>query len=215
MTSQSKNKKDLILDSAEKVFLEKGFYPTKIEEIARNAGIAKGTVYIYFKDKESIYISLIERKLNEVSNFIEDIIKENISSSEKLEKIYFRMCEFIVKTQKFQSLISIENIQTLTNMIDSLKEQIIPKVKGLIEAIAKIIEEGVRERKFEDIDPLLGALIFMGYLRLAILLPVMEKLYSLEISMDKDSTTKKILDVFFHGIYLNRQKNFKGKKCSE
>lgn len=215
MTSQSESKRDLILDSAEKVFLEKGFYPAKIEEIARNAGIAKGTIYIYFKDKESIYISLIERKLSEVSNFIEDIIKDDLSSAEKLKKIYFRMCEFIDKTQKFQSLISIENIQSLTKMIDSLKEQVFPKVKRLIETISKIIEEGIREGVFEEIDPLLGALLFMGYLRVAILLPVMEKLYSLEINMDKGSATKKILDIFFQGICSKRQKNLRGKICSE
>ncbi len=212
MTSQSADKKNLILESAEKVFIEKGYYPAKIEEIARNAGIAKGTVYIYFKDKESIYISLIEKKLKELASFIESVINQETSPSDKLKKIYFLLCEYMDKTQKLQAIISIENMKTLMHILNRMKKRVIPKVKSVIESISKIIEEGIKEGVFEDIDPLLGALLFMSHLRLAILLPMMEELYSLDFKMDKNSANKKIIESFFNGVCL---KNSEGKKCSE
>lgn len=200
MTSQS-FKKDLILESAEKVFLEKGFYPAKIEEIAKNAGIAKGTIYLYFKDKESIYVSLIEKKVKELIRLIEDVREEEIPSPQKLEKIYFQLCEYVDKAQKVHSFISIENIQTLMKVVGRLKSRVIPKIKRLIEDIAKIVEDGIAEGKFENTDPMLIALVFLGHLRIAILLPLMKDLYAIDLNMDKEFANKKILNYFFHGVY--------------
>jgi TetR/AcrR family fatty acid metabolism transcriptional regulator len=211
MTSQSVDKRNLILESAEKVFLEKGYYNAKIDEIAQNAGIAKGTVYLYFKDKESIYISLIEKKLRELTDFINSVLKENTGSPEKLKKIYFLLCEYMDKAQKLQAFISVENMKTLMHIVTKMKKRIIPKVKKVIESVSKLIEEGIKEGAFEDIDPILGALLFMSHLRLAILLPMMEELYSLDFSIDKNSANKKILDCFFHGVC---SKNSGDKKCS-
>lgn len=212
MTGQSVDKKSLILESAEKLFIEKGYYSAKIEDIARNAGIAKGTVYIYFKDKESIYISLLEKKLAELTSFIGNVINEEISSSEKLEKIYFSLSEYMDKAHRLQAIVSVENIKTLMHIMTKIKNRVIPKVKRIINSISKIIEEGIKEEVFKDIDPLLGALLFMNHLRLAILLPLVEELYSLGFGPDKSSANKKIMEAFFHGICL---KNSEDKKCSK
>lgn len=212
MTSQSVNRRSLILESAEKMFLEKGYHSAKIEEIAQNAGVAKGTVYIYFKDKESIYISLVEKKLAELKSFIGNVLSQEVSSTEKLKKIYFLLCEYMDKSQKLQAIISIENIKTLMYIMTRVKKRVIPKVKNVIKSLSKVIEEGIKEGVFEDIDPLLGALLFMSHLRLAILLPMMEELYSLDFKVDKSSADKKIIEAFFHGVCL---KNSEGKKCSE
>lgn len=212
MTGQSVDKKSLILESAEKLFIEKGYYSAKIEDIARNAGIAKGTVYIYFKDKESIYISLLEKKLAELTSFIENVINEEISSSEKLEKIYFSLSEYMDKAHRLQAIVSVENIKTLMHIMTKIKNRVIPKVKRIINSISKIIEEGIKEEVFKDIDPLLGALLFMNHLRLAILLPLVEELYSLGFGPDKSSANKKIMEAFFHGVCL---KNSEDKKCSK
>lgn len=208
MTSQSLNKKDLILESAEKVFLEKGFYSAKIEEIAQNAGIAKGTIYLYFKDKESIYVSLIEKKVKELIRLIEDVRKEEIPSPQKLEKIYFQLCEYVDKAQRVHSFISVENIITLMKVVSRLKSKVIPKIKRLIEDVASIVENGIAEGRFENTDPMLIALLFFGHLRVAILLPLMRELYTINLSIDKESANKKILDYFFNGV---SSENLRGK----
>jgi AcrR family transcriptional regulator len=55
--------RDAILDAAEKLFARFGYRKTTIDELAREAGIAKGTVYLYFKSKEEIALGRIERVL--------------------------------------------------------------------------------------------------------------------------------------------------------
>jgi len=54
--------KEKILQTAEAMFVKKGFFPTTVEEIAKQAKIAKGTVYLYFPTKESIYLTIFENK---------------------------------------------------------------------------------------------------------------------------------------------------------
>ena len=50
-----------ILDAAAKVFAERGFHPTTIKDIAREAGIADGTIYIYFENKTALLLGILER----------------------------------------------------------------------------------------------------------------------------------------------------------
>ena len=49
-----------IIEAATKIFAKKGFYQAKISEIAREAKVADGTIYIYFENKDDILISLFE-----------------------------------------------------------------------------------------------------------------------------------------------------------
>ena len=55
-----------IQSAAKKVFLKNGFKSTTMESIAREAGISKGTIYLYFKNKEEVYIALMMPVLEEL-----------------------------------------------------------------------------------------------------------------------------------------------------
>src|SRR5690554_4621286 len=57
------DKRKRILDGALKAFALKGFYNTKVSEIAQEAGVADGTIYLYFKNKDDLLISLFEDRM--------------------------------------------------------------------------------------------------------------------------------------------------------
>src|SRR3972149_6931437 len=59
-------KRDRILRAAVKIFSRKGFFNSKVSEVARAAEVADGTIYLYFKNKDDLLISLFEEKLGEV-----------------------------------------------------------------------------------------------------------------------------------------------------
>src|SRR5262245_14475736 len=61
-------KRERILAAAVHVFAEKGFYLAKVSEIAREAGVADGTIYLYFKSKDDLLISLFEDSMAEVND---------------------------------------------------------------------------------------------------------------------------------------------------
>src|SRR6056297_1975242 len=56
-------KRERILQGALKAFAKKGFYNTKVSEIASEAGVADGTIYLYFKNKDDLLISLFEDRM--------------------------------------------------------------------------------------------------------------------------------------------------------
>src|SRR5512145_3494808 len=59
-------KRERILRAAIKIFSHKGFFNAKVSEIARAAGVADGTIYLYFKNKDDLLISLFEEKMGEI-----------------------------------------------------------------------------------------------------------------------------------------------------
>src|SRR5438876_10377225 len=61
------SKRERILEAAVKIFAEKGFYNAKVSEIARIAGVADGTIYLYFKSKDDLLISLFEDRMEQVN----------------------------------------------------------------------------------------------------------------------------------------------------
>ncbi|PKL37235.1 MAG: hypothetical protein CVV44_16510 [Spirochaetae bacterium HGW-Spirochaetae-1] len=65
MTSKGEQRKEELLESAKKIFAQKGYYETYVEEIIRDAAIGKGTFYRYFKNKEEIFVALLHRFLDQ------------------------------------------------------------------------------------------------------------------------------------------------------
>lgn len=86
MKNISTKKKD-ILAAAAKIFGEKGLDNSSLDEVAAEAGVAKGTIFYYFSGKEELFSSLIEEGIDILSGQIKEIIQKKISTKEKLDKI--------------------------------------------------------------------------------------------------------------------------------
>jgi AcrR family transcriptional regulator len=69
-----------ILDAAEGVFSARGYYEASMTEIAIRAGLAAGTIYLYFRDKADLYGSVIVEKMNEVVGRVEAALKSDPSA---------------------------------------------------------------------------------------------------------------------------------------
>ena len=84
-------KRDLILDAAIHVFARMGYHGARISDIAREAGIAYGLVYHYFKNKEEILGTLFEERWGGFVEAVEGIADGSGSTAEKLDKSSFRI----------------------------------------------------------------------------------------------------------------------------
>ncbi len=60
------DKRERILAAAERIFAQRGFFHARVSEIAREAGVADGTIYLYFKSKDDLLISLFESRMERV-----------------------------------------------------------------------------------------------------------------------------------------------------
>jgi len=85
--AHSAAKYQAILDAALEIFARNGFYEAKITEIARLAGVADGTIYLYFKNKDDLLISLFEAKLEEVNAGLRHELEGVVDARERLRRI--------------------------------------------------------------------------------------------------------------------------------
>lgn len=76
-----------IILAASEVFSEKGFYQTTVEEVAKKAGIGKGTIYLYFKDKEDLFSEMLSYHFCELSQEMERILKTKKPILDKLKEV--------------------------------------------------------------------------------------------------------------------------------
>lgn len=69
-------KREQIIDGAKRVFMEKGFDAASMNDVARIAGVSKGTIYVYFQNKEDLFGALIERERNNFIASMRDVLNE-------------------------------------------------------------------------------------------------------------------------------------------
>src|SRR5678815_5713534 len=80
-------KRERILDAAEKIFARDGFFAAKVADVAKDAGVADGTIYLYFKSKDDLLISLFERRMRQLNETLRKTIASVPSPREQLRAI--------------------------------------------------------------------------------------------------------------------------------
>src|SRR5678815_5268820 len=68
------DKRERILAAAERIFARHGFFAARVSEIAKEAGVADGTIYLYFKSKDDLLISLFEQRMTQVNEALRKAI---------------------------------------------------------------------------------------------------------------------------------------------
>ena len=68
------DKRERILDAAERIFARHGFFAAKVSDVAKEAGVADGTIYLYFKNKDDLLISLFERRMQQLNETLRTAI---------------------------------------------------------------------------------------------------------------------------------------------
>ena len=143
-----------IINAARKVFSNKGFNSSTMEEIATEAELSPGTLYLYFKNKEELHTSLSIEILKYLADEIQKVVIEEISVEEKIDR--FRDVFIKVYDHDPNILINLFHLQsgeTLQNLSDEVLQQI--KIYSSLAhgAIINVIKEGIEQGTFIDEHP--------------------------------------------------------------
>lgn len=129
-----------IFEIAMKLFSEKGYEATSIEEITATVGVAKGTLYYHFSSKEEIFNFLVEEGMKLLKNSIEIKTSKCNNTKDKLKAIMLIQIKGIIK---YESVLSIIFSQIYGN--ETRNQLCQDKVKEYITVIEKIIDEGIEK----------------------------------------------------------------------
>jgi TetR/AcrR family transcriptional regulator, fatty acid metabolism regulator protein len=155
------DKRGAILRAAIKVFADKGYFNSKVADIAAEAGIADGTVYLYFKSKEEVLHSIFDRAMDE---FIAEGRKELAMLSTPQEKLR-RIAELHLEKLGADRALAVVFQVELRGSTKFMREFSAAGFAEYLDIIRKTIDAGQRDGVFRsDIKPIVAAKIFYGAL---------------------------------------------------
>ncbi|KOR87557.1 TetR/AcrR family transcriptional regulator [Paenibacillus solani] len=146
MTSKKNDKYHLILQGALKVFAENGYHRSQVSKIAKAAGVADGTIYLYFKRKEDILIRLFQEKLGELVGKFHESVKGTTDAVEALRTV----CSIhFSELESNPELAYVTQIELRQSDLE-LRKEIGNALKPYILLIENILEQGIQEQKFRS-----------------------------------------------------------------
>jgi TetR/AcrR family fatty acid metabolism transcriptional regulator len=155
-------KRQRILDSAVVEIARRGYYGTTVANIASRAGVADGTIYLYFKSKEDILVSIFEhamrRFIDEAARIVDD---PQLTPEEKLNRFIALHLTLLGEDRDLAVIFQVEFRHTL-HVLEVLSHSHIQQYLALI---ARVVDQGKRDGNFRpDVDPLFTAKMVFGIL---------------------------------------------------
>ncbi len=195
---KSSDKYHRIIQAATKVFAKKGFFHAKISDIAKEARVADGTIYLYFENKDDILISLFEAQMKAVlENMVTQISMED-DPVRKLRRFALAHLQLIEQNKSMAEIIQVELRQSSKFMKEYKNEGFVQ----YLELIADIIREGQRKGAFKrEIIPGVAKRAFFGALDEMSTFRVLSRRRGYDIK----TAAEQISDIFLSGISTSSQ----------
>ncbi len=155
------DKRDRILKAAIKVFAKKGFYATRVSEIAKAAGVADGTIYLYFKNKDDVLITIFEDGLKQLLEILQRVAESDESFESRVTRIIELQLGLLEDQRDLAEVITV-NLRQSSRL---LKQYAAPLFMQYIDVIAGVIREGQEAGAFrQDLNPRVVARSLFGAL---------------------------------------------------
>lgn len=155
------DKRDRILEAAVKVFARSGFHATRVSEVAKAAGVADGTIYLYFDSKEELLVSLFEDRVERLLAFMREELPKKPNAPAKLRAVIDMQLGLLQGERELAEVITV----ILRQSTRLMKEFAAPRFLAYLDAIAKIVAEGQAAGDFRrDVSPHIVARAVFGAL---------------------------------------------------
>lgn len=145
-----RNTKELLIEKGEELLSKKEYYDTKVEDITKEAGVAKGTFYIYFESKEDMYMEIILKKIKEHSEDVKKIIADNNKFRDRIEKLTEAFINLLFKNMGFfRSFFKISQMDSGT-IGNKIREVMVESHNLMIKNIERFFEEAVNNGEISE-----------------------------------------------------------------
>ena len=144
------DKRERILRAAIRVFARKGFYATRVSEIAKAAGVADGTIYLYFKNKDDVLISIFEDRIGKLIEVLRTETAKQASVEDRIRTVIELQLGLIEGSRDLAEVVTV-NLRQSSRL---LKQYAAPSFMTYLDVIAGVIADGQRDGVLrEDVSP--------------------------------------------------------------
>jgi len=193
LSMKTADKHSKIIQAATKVFAKKGFFNARISDIAKEAKVADGTIYLYFNNKFDILISVFEEEIGGLIEQVSKILALEPDPRKQLEIFATRHLTMMKKNKNLAEVIQIE----LRQSAKLIKEYRNNKFSEYIDIISTIIKAGQAQGLYRaDIKPGIAKRAFFGAL------DEISRVWSLSLDTEYsvEETISQIMAIFLSGM---------------
>jgi len=191
---ERERRRQQIAVAAKKIFSVKGFNKTTMEDIAREAELSAGTLYLYYKNKNELFASLSLRVLKYMNIRLDKVAKERDQTPEQrvmlLKSAFYDV--YVFDPLIVINIFHLQSSEILKNLSPELLSQIKELSKSSIAIISSIFQEGIAQKQFIDRHPVALADIIWAIFSGIVLWEESKRIID-----DKKEYLKQTLDIAF------------------
>jgi len=186
------DKRDLILRAATKVFAQNGYFQSQVADVAKVAGVAAGTVYLYFQSKDDLLVSIFERSMNDVLAEARAAVDDVADPAERLRRIARLHLERLGRDKDLAVVFQVE----LRQSVKFMERFSATFLQDYFKLIRQAIADGQQSAAFrKDISATTATKIFFGALdEMATNWVLSRRKYDLRAEADA------VVDLFINGV---------------
>ena len=144
-------RKRQILNAASEVFSKKGFHEVRMDDIVKQSGLSKGTIYWYFSSKDEIITCILDDIFTAEFENLKDLQHSELSAMQRI-KMFTRIALEDVEKYSINAPIIYEFIST-AGRETSVKQKLKNYMRSFIEIMKPIVQQGIDNQEFRKIDP--------------------------------------------------------------
>jgi TetR/AcrR family fatty acid metabolism transcriptional regulator len=158
---QKRERRAAILDAAVETFAQRGFHQARVSDVARQAGVADGTIYLYFKSKDDLLISLFEEKMEEIVEAFRVEVHRHELAQDRLRCFIELHLRMVAERPTLAEVMTVELRQSSKFM----REYKAPQFGAYLALLSEIISYGQERGEISaSLDPSLTRRIIFGAL---------------------------------------------------
>ena len=147
MRDKTNDKYQRILEASVNVFADHGFHQSTVSQIAKKAGVADGTIYLYFKNKEDILVQIFNYKTKQIFERFREVVNSADNPIEKLRNLIRRHLQEFQQDRNLAVVYLAETRQINRVMEDQIKIM----SKMYFDLVAEILEQGQQDGHFRKV----------------------------------------------------------------
>lgn len=157
--------KERLLESAKRLFSQKGYYATSVEDIVASAGFSKGAFYFYFKSKEELFKSLVEEMHLNIVKRLENFLERELPLEDALIEHAKVFLEDIYQNRHIAQIFLFQLVGTN----EEFRKLYYTKVSHLRELLTKMVDRAIQreEISYKNAENIVN--LYAGFLRMLVL----------------------------------------------
>jgi len=185
-------RRNQILDAARKCFIEKGYFPTRMEDVAKVSGLSKGGIYFHFEGKRQIFEALVRQEYEDSAKFLRGMSVKPVSYQEMFASLARHYLDFFSSRPDYPRFFMV--MGEMAGRDESVREMLAALQEEYTQVVSRIIQQGIDAGALKPVDPEAAATLLKG------IIDAMEGYFAIGVDMEVERIMATGMEMIMNGL---------------